>query len=486
MTFLAPIVYISVPLLCAAFIFIFYYKIEETKTWLKCWLIMVVIAILVPSIWAIYLTIIVVGLKLIPKAEEERIFYYLALFCALPKMPYFIPFPGIEGILILTYPMLLGLVLLLPIFLQLKQRKEKLNRLDRMVMWFVIITTVLDFRDDSSITQTGRAVITNFIVFWLPYRVISQSKSDLSRLMLALLMLGVGLAIENVFEWMVVWKTFTTMVYNIPGLLIDPLQLRYVFRGLGVRVASSWFTNITFGVFMATVCIMVANMHKIGMKRNLITIVLVAASFMSLMFTDSRGALLTLIISFYASFYFYKAGKLWKSSFKLVTLVLVVVGFLNVQTLYDLDTSGSFQYRADLLVHSMDAFHSAPIIGDPDFRNNRVLVANMTQGQGIVDIVNHYLRVLLRYGILGLALYLAIWLYTITQVTKRVSKLQAIGDPKYQSGSLLVSCLIGVAVVIYTVSLVGYLSEFIFILWALGSSYLKNTEECVNTARTNS
>ena len=82
--------------------------------------------------------------------------------------------------------------------------------------------------------------------------------------------------------------------------------------------------------------------------------------------------------------------------------------------------------------------------------------------------------------------YLAIWLYTITQVTKRVSKLQAIGDPKYQSGSLLVSCLIGVAVVIYTVSLVGYLSEFIFILWALGSSYLKNTEECVNTARTNS
>ncbi len=474
---LSTIIYLSIPVLAAAFTFRYFFEVKEVDQWAKCWLILIVVAGVLANIWFVYIAIILIGILAIPDDDESRVFFYLALLFALPKLAYVIPFPGIDGILKMTYPMFLGLVLLTPVYARLRERKESLSVIDKFVLAFIVLSTILDFRDHTAITQTVRLVIVNFITYWLPYRVISHTKLSLEKSLLAMGMMGVALSMESIVEWGVVWKTYASLANNIDGIHLARLQYAYYFRGLGLRVSSSWLTPITFGMYLAVACFIMLNVRKIGLKQNMMAYVLAALIFTAMLFTDSRGAQLTLMLAFLSSLYFYKSSQGWKTACKVIAVIAVIAVSLNIQAVINLDSSGSFQYRADLLTYSGDAFWRAPLLGNPNFWSNPVLVANMTQGQGIVDIVNHYLHVALRYGSVGLFIYMAIWWTAISGVSKRVSELRAINDARYMAGSVLFSVIIGLAVVIFTVSLVGYLEELIFIFFALSSAYLKNTAD---------
>ncbi|WP_317931345.1 O-antigen ligase family protein [Halioxenophilus sp. WMMB6] len=476
------LVYATVPVIMVAYLLHLFYKMEEVSVWLKCWLIIVAVATLTGSMWLIYLAIIFVGMNLIPKDRDSRIFYFIALLCTLPKLPFQIPFPGINYIVTMEFQVATSLVLLLPIYIQLWREGVTKSLLDKLVFVFVFYCMVMDFRNDTSITQTMRGVVIYFLTQWLLYWPIANNRGDLKKFLQGFFLVGTALAFEAIVEWGVVWKTYVTIIQHIDAVTIPRNQMAYYFRGLGLRISSSWLGPIPFGMFMSSIAVIAVYMHQIGFRKHWTRFGFAGAALAATLFTDSRGALLVFIVSMYASLYFLKANKGWKTTFKVLTVLGVIVVLTNLDTFYKIDTSGTFQYRADLITYSMDAFHSAPIFGDVHFRENPVLIANMTQGQGIVDIVNHYLKVLLQYGLIGLGLYVTIWIVTIASVAKRASLLQSLGDDRYQAGALLVSLLVGIAVVIYTTSLMGYLQEYIFILMALASAYLKNTADVTSAA----
>lgn len=472
---LAAFVYLSSIATLVAYFYRTQLAEEDAYKWLICVVALTGAATFLGKIWLLYLAVFAVAWFIIPKTPHKRIFFYLALFCVLPRLSYEVPFPGVNYLIVMEFPFILALALLVPVYIEFKKAKIPSSKFDILIAVYIIYTTYREFSIDESFTFWARLTIVNFASVWIPYYVIANAPGDIKRYIIALLFSGVYLAISANVEWALTWQIFANITTFIDDITFSRLSTAYYFRGFGLRISSSWQNPISFGVFAAGMCYLLLMLHKLDKKRTLLTFVLAGLALSATLFTDSRGALLAVIIALGVQAYYFSPKMAWKNTYKLVAICALVVISMNSQKFMDMDPSGTFQYRADLMVFSKDAFFANPIWGDVNFRENYTLSKNMTQGQGIVDIVNHYLNVALRYGLVGLVLYLLIWGTIISRMVSRVSQLQSLGDERYHAGSILVSLMVGVAVVIYTVSLVGYLPEYIFILIGLASAYLKST-----------
>lgn len=481
---LAAFVYLS---LIATFVAYFYRSQlaeEDAYKWLICVGLVTGAATFLGKIWLLYIAVFAIAWFIVPKSPEKRIFFYLALFCVLPRLSYEVPFPGVNYLVVMEFPFILTLALLVPVYIEFKRAKIPKSKFDILIAVYIIYTTYREFSLDDSFTFWARLALVNFVSVWIPYYVIANAPGDIKRYVIALMFGGVYLAVCANVEWALTWHIFGNITTFIDDITYNRLSTAYYFRGFGLRISSSWLNPISFGVFTAGMCYLLLMLPKLGKKRSLLTFVVAGLTLTATLFTDSRGALLAIIIALAVQAYYLSPKLSWKNTYKLFALSALLLIGMNFQKFMDLDPSGTFQYRADLLVYSKDAFARNPIWGDVNFRENYTLAKNMTQGQGIVDIVNHYLNVALRYGVVGLVLYLLIWFTILTRMISRVSQLQTVGDQRYQSGSILVSLMVGVAVVIYTVSLVGYLPEYIFILMGLASAYLKSTGDRPKNANT--
>lgn len=466
-------------ILSASFLFKLAFKEQETFRWAKCWLLLVAVAALTTNIWLIYISVVFLCLAMFPKEANHKVFFYLILLSALPQLPFRIPFPGINYLFELRYSRLLTIVVLIPIFLQQRKNPALSGNLplDKLVLAYCIISTVLDFRLEQSPTFWARISLMTFIDIWVPYYIISRPSKNTHRYLLAILYGGIVLAVEGVIEWRLTWKSYAMITAHIEDIQFNRILSRNFYRGLGLRISTSWFGPIPFGAFMASMLYLVLNCHLIGKQRNFWVYVSAGFIFLALLFTDSRGAILLFIVAALVGLYFRFSGTGWKAFYKACALVGVLVAYIGVDMLLGVDDTGTFSYRLDLLINSADAISRNPLFGTPFYRQNAVLVETMTQGQGIVDIVNTYLRVLLQYGIVGLVPFAGAYLYTIKKMYSRVSTLERMQDERYKVGVILLSIISGLAVLIATVSPVSYLVTYSWIFIALASGYLKDTAE---------
>jgi O-antigen ligase len=94
----------------------------------------------------------------------------------------------------------------------------------------------------------------------------------------------------------------------------------------------------------------------------------------------------------------------------------------------------------------------------------------MMQGQGIIDIVNSYLGIALSRGMIGLLLFLMIFLSLLYRIYIHYSR--APDEEVRVLGKILFSILISFMVMIFTVSMISYISYYMWILIALSASYI--------------
>jgi O-antigen ligase len=66
--------------------------------------------------------------------------------------------------------------------------------------------------------------------------------------------------------------------------------------------------------------------------------------------------------------------------------------------------TGNIEYRQRLLESAMQLVWRNPVLGSSDYLD-RLAEMGLVQGQGIVDLVNTYVQVVLRSGLVGLALF---------------------------------------------------------------------------------
>jgi len=95
----------------------------------------------------------------------------------------------------------------------------------------------------------------------------------------------------------------------------------------------------------------------------------------------------------------------------------------------------------------------------------------LVQGQGIIDIVNTYLQIVLEYGLIGLLLFLLIFLQPIHQLILRLKRKELKDDERYLVMAL-VAILGAIMVIIATVSQIDYIPIYYLIIIAISRATL--------------
>jgi O-antigen ligase len=125
--------------------------------------------------------------------------------------------------------------------------------------------------------------------------------------------------------------------------------------------------------------------------------------------------------------------------------------------------SENIDYRQRLIDNSLIVIERNLWFGSPDYLETPEM-QSMIQGEGIIDIVNTYLGVALDHGVVGLFLFVMVFLTTTLSVYKRMRSLPAEAVEARDLGRALLASMAGVLFIIFTVSSISVIP---IVYWAL-------------------
>lgn len=431
--------------------------------WRNAWFLLTLLAYLSPSFW-IYAPLATLAMLVWFKREHAVIagFYFLTLF-ALPPADIQVPGLGLINYLVeLNHPRLLALFLLLPTALLLRHQTNSTRfRLgstlpDRLLIAYVVLQALLELRS-SNLTNALRGTLYLWLDVLLPYYVVSRSVRNLESFKAALLgfvLAGLLQASMGVFEYLKFWRLYSPAVYNL-GL--DWGLGAYHGRAGNLRAAASLGHSIVFGyVMMIGLGLYYFLSEQIDRPwlRNLCGLVLVAGLAASLSRGPWVGAVGCLLV-------FLATGN--KPLLKIAGVLLVGLASIPVLMLFPAGQkvvdllpfvgtveTENIDYRARLLDNALIVIDRNLWFGSVDYLSTPEMLT-MIQGEGIIDIVNSYLAVALKSGVVGLTLFVGFLLVASWNVWQRQKSMPRDATEKLLGRALLAS-MAGAMITIFTVS----------------------------------
>lgn len=455
------------------------FDIKQLKKWQFSWFLMLYGAVLLKNIWFIAAAVIVIANVKIPAKSVHRVYFYLVLICTIPLIYAQIPgFAGIQNLIPLTYTNLMIMSLLVPVMITLESPQKIFSiSTDKFIISFVTLLSLLQFRDNT-ITNAGRESFLFFIDIFVPYYVITRLINTYERLKMALTALFIGIipfALIGVFELLTSWFMYTSIAPHI-GYISSFNQYRDI-RGGGLRAMAVFFGPIVLGYVMIYAGAILLYLQHFIKNRKLVLLAF-GAVFLCVLATKSRGpwigfALMLMMFIWTGRNGFGKLVKYGILGLGLLILAsLTPAGSKYVELLPFIgdERTDTFDYRAQLLENSMILFKKNPLFGDINFRNTSEM-ESLRQGEGIIDVVNTYIGILLPYGLIALSLFAGLFVFLILRCRKIIKRPNIDLETKLQ-GRILISCIAGVMFTIFTVSSVSYIPTFYWVLIALSSAYI--------------
>jgi hypothetical protein len=432
------------------------------KRWRNLWFLSTFAVFLSHNAWLCLLLFSAISLSQ-RRREPHVVGLYFILLFVVPPFSKTIPGFGIlDHFWTLDPYRLLALTLLLPTALSLAQQKTTLrlggSRVDRMVLGYFCLISLLSFRD-TSITNGMRSVVSLWVDFFLPYYVASRGIRDVEGLRHAMVgfVLGVMvLALMGIFEAMYAWRLY--------GGVLDALGESsglfgiYVFRSgllrpnttLGNSIVLGYVIIVALGFFLY----LKESVRK-PVHRRMGLALLGAGVLGSLSRGPWVGAAFLVIV--YVMLSPRPLGRLVKlalaASAALLLLGQLPFGQKIIDLLPVIGTEEQFnvEYRADLLTNAWPVFERNLWFGSTDFMQAPELQV-MIQGDGIIDIVNSYVGVALEFGLIGLLLFVGVLVGAFFQVLRGRRLARRLDQNAMLLGSALAATLAAIMLVIYTVS----------------------------------
>jgi len=455
------------------------FDIKQLRTWQFSWFLMLYGAILLKNIWFIAAAIFIIANVKIPAKSINRVYFYLVLICTIPLIYEQIPgFAGIQNLIPLSYTNLMIMSLLIPALINLKSHQKLFSiSTDKFIVSFVVLLSLLQFRDNT-ITNAGRESFLILIDVFVPYYVITRLINTHERLKMALTGLFIGIipfALIGVFELLTSWFMYTSIGSEV-GFKSAFNQYRDI-RGGGLRAMAVFFGPIVLGYVMIYAGAILLYLQYFIKNRKLVLLAF-GAVFLCVLATKSRGP--------WIGFALMLMMFIWtgRNGFgKLVQYGILGLGFLIIASLTPAGSkyvellpfvgdarSDTFDYRAQLIENSMILFKKNPLFGDINFRDTPEM-ESLRQGEGIIDVVNTYIGILLPYGIIALSLFVGVFVFLIFRCRKIIKRPDIDIESKLL-GRVLIGCIVGVMFTIFTVSSVSYIPTFYWVLIALTSAYI--------------
>lgn len=453
---------------------------KQFNDWRNTWLAITVIAFLTGSFWIFTVATGSLLLYIAPKQQNPLALYFLLLF-ALPPIGADIPGFGIVNFLFsMDYYRLLSLCLLLPAYLYLRSQADttKFGKLlpDKFLLIYIILMVLLNLRD-TTFTDSLREGFYKFTDIFLPYYIASRAIKKPSQMKEAFIALVIGSAIIasiGIFEFIFHWLLYS----NIQTALgVDSMVGRYMPRGEYLRAVATLGQPIVMGYVMVVALGIFLSLNN-AIKSKSLRLLGFTLLLGGLVAPLSRGPWIGAV--FLILVYIATGPSAIKRLTMLAIAVLIIMPFLGQipagQKVIDLlpfvgtTEKENIDYRKKLLDNSAIVFDRHPLLGTVDYRD-QLADLGMKQGEGIVDVVNSYLDIVLGYGLIGLFLFLGFFWLAISGIIKHMRENQDKNSELYLFGRSLLSTLLAILLIIFTVSSIMAIPIIYWIMAGLSVSY---------------
>jgi hypothetical protein len=435
---------------------------------LGAWFLAALLLFMLDDPFVIFTVLFLAYLTLGPAAPGKRVAFFILIAPAFPVyMQQYLPFPGINYLLLLDYYRVASCALLVPLlFIPKPDDTPRLtwSITDSCVVTYVIYSSMMVASVDT-LTSGLRFMLEQTLVIAAPYFAISRAATRLQDVDTALKAFLVASAILAAVALLATAKQWDFYRYKEPISVISIPDFRAGF----LRIAATINTH-SLGFHLAAAVLVLEYVRtrvKFGFLRLwFLRFMLLAGMY----FTGSRGSIagLATAIGVYMVLRAKSTGMRW----------MLVMGFLAASAFAAIwllsgdsakyDPYGTFDYRQQLLIVSLRYIAEYPIFGDLTFMRSGKF-DSLIQGQGIIDITNLYLLVALRFGLLGLTLFFVPFMVTMYRLV-----FAEYDDPGGETRKLkhmravICSVMAGWLVLVVTTSDVGLTLHLGILLVALG------------------
>jgi O-antigen ligase len=452
------------------------------------WLALTLCAFLAHDFW-IFMLVAGVILAFVASRDPNRPALYFFVLFAIPQIGQAIPGLGIiNQFFVLDYVRLLALTVLLPAAYGLHQRQTgsagRLGAADWLLIAYLLLNIALQYLS-ISFTGTMRNAFYSFIDVFLPYYVLSRSlrtHGELRDAATSFVIAGLLLAMIGIFEFARHWLLYSSLdsalgvAWDYGGYLRREESLRAMATA-GQPIILGYVVAAAFGLFLY-----VRNVMRGQLLATVMLILLLGGLIASL----SRGPWVGAAVMF--AIYLLAAGRQAPANFVKLALAAVMILPVIYMTPYweklidylpfigEVD-AGNVTYRQLLLEIGIQIVIENPVFGSADFL---YFMEELRQGQGIIDIVNTYLMIALRSGLVGLSLFVGFFGVILTGVIRRMKHAPDDSEVRLLGRALLAtSC--GILVMIFTVSPINSVPVVYWALAGLGMAYIRMADPAPTT-----
>lgn len=443
---------------------------REFAVWRNAWFVATSAAFLCSNFF-IFAAIVVILCVYVYSARAASAAIFVVLLLAVPLIG--VPIGGlgfINMLFAIDNARLLAIVLLLPLAFtgRIISRNANFYAMpDRLIISYVLFLIALEFQT-AEVTQIMRSATLLTLDVLIPYFAFSRAVTnvaDLRRVFLAFSVAVLPLSLIAVFETAKGWLLYSSISQSWG----DPLMTGYLRREGMLRATASTFSPIVLGfVIMVAVGCVLALRQTIG-SRKFAGIALAILAF-GLVASLSRGpwigisvlVLVFVITGVSATANLGKLAAIAGVAFLFLSLTSVGGRLLEFLPFIGSVDAGGVSYRqrlfdnAVLVIERNLWFGSADYLAAPEMRE-------MIQGEGIIDIVNTYLQIALRSGLVGLVLFSSFFLAILIGLLQLIKFRAAYdaGFSVYARASMATLCAILVTVA--TVSSIDFIP---YVYWS--------------------
>lgn len=444
------------------------------------WIAAACCAFLLTQYW-LFFVLFAVLLTVLAMGESNKAALFTLLVAALPA--YGLAVPGFFGInrFIDTNPQLvLILALLVPLMLMAKHIKP-ISKLtggaDKFVFAWIVLQLILSARAPT-FTHMLRVAVESILAIAPIYYVLSRSPKtiqDIRAMTAAFVLAIIILCATTIPETTLNWHFYTTAATNWVG----DIYFSYKLRDGALRATASSINPIVWGFMamcglglaLATLNDRLSALHKytgfgvlaIGLAASLSRGPWIGAAAMFFFFVAFGERKFQRLAQLGA------VGAMGAAAAAATPFGQRILGLLP----FIGDSAGdTIDYRQLLLDASISVISENPVFGSQDFLSHPRLQA-LRQGEGIIDIVNSYVGVALESGLIGLAIYLGIFLSVVLALRRAMKSARTHSTQIELYARAYLATLLGAMITLFTTSTVEQMPYIIWMLLAGGVAIVR-------------
>jgi O-antigen ligase len=445
----------------------------------NAWLALTLIAFLSHDIW-IYLIGATALLLWLQRVDSNRLALFCFLLFALPPIRHEISALGVGKAFDIDYVRLLALTVLLPAFLTVRKHSDSApfgrSIPDKLLAGYLILNCLQMFEHRTLTAILREGFFYAFIDVFLPYYVASRALRNLAEFRDVLMSLAVaGLVLGAILfeEFARYWLLYAALERALGAMVVG---MDYLGRGGNLRALGTMGHAIVAGYAVAVVLGVFLYLRRVVPSSAAwhLGFLLLSAGLVG---TLSRGPWMgaALIIVAYVAFGpapvlgITKLGVLGLVTVPLLMLTPagpIIIDYLPFIGRIDEKSVIGRQILAEV---SYRLFWENPVLGRYDFVDTPAMQA-LKGADGIVDLVNTYVVIGLARGLVGLSLFAGFFIAVLLSIYKAMRRLPD-RDERYDLGRALIATLLGILLIIGTVSPIFHVPTIYWLVAGLGVGY---------------